>query len=75
MRSLRSYAPTSLRRLAPSLRTYDLRTDIGLVLGAYHGIEGIPEAFRTSLNAWDAASTFLDAIIAQDAATVSNAEL
>merc|ERR1719409_2643359 len=39
---------------------------IGMVLGAYHGVEAIPEALRTGLNAWGKANTLLDEIAAKE---------
>jgi ADP-ribosylglycohydrolase len=39
---------------------------IGMVLGAYHGAEAIPENLRTGLNAWGKANTLLDTIAARE---------
>lgn len=33
---------------------------IGMVLGAYHGVNGIPEKFRNTLNQWSHSETLLD---------------
>merc|ERR1719460_2345095 len=37
---------------------------IGMVLGAYHGVEGIPHELRKGLNAWNRCETLLDELMA-----------
>jgi len=37
---------------------------IGMVLGAYHGVEGIPQALREGLNAWRKSEKLLDELAA-----------
>ena len=40
---------------------------IGMVLGAFHGVEGIPAPLRTGLNAWGKANELLDSVLAKNA--------
>ena len=35
---------------------------IGMVLGAYHGVETIPTELRDGLNAWDKAEKLMDKV-------------
>merc|ERR1712182_143353 len=38
---------------------------IGMVLGAHHGVEAIPEPLRKGLNAWGKANELLDKVLAK----------
>ena len=41
---------------------------IGMVLGAYHGVEGIPQPLRDGLNAWGRCEKMLDQLAGTRAA-------
>ena len=40
---------------------------IGMVLGAYHGVDGIPKPLRDGLNAWSKSEQLLDKLMASRA--------